>query len=264
MRRERPTRQTDPDPEPMLSEARQGSGWALLHDTRAHDRRGPIGLHTGGRVTDETKEPGIEVAKYDRAMLERHEVQPISSQDGHTIVVDSGGYFGAKVGDVEIRERTMEKVRERIHKTHMAQERRRKKKKIAAPCYVYLESGADRYIGPGFFRGVHAGNGDYLFSRPDGTTGRSEHAVFFPKRGGGETVDRLRELFDERARLQARIDEIDEETGPLVKAQTDAMEAAYKAQTRHYRGRYIRNNQEAANDLAESVLAVLKVKGGDS
>lgn len=209
----------------------------------------------GVRPPNSPGSEGTEVTKYDRALLERTEVQPVTTQDGHTIVVNTLGRFEAKVGDVSISEYTLDKAEEKVHATHMALERNRRKKTMAVQCFVY-DAGQYRYeyIGPAFFRGVHAGNGDLLYARPDGTKGRQDKLVVFPVKGGGESVERLRGLADEEVALRARLKEIRAAVDPILKEQQKKM---YDGDTFYlgYGSVRVHNDATRAQEVAERIVA---------
>lgn len=157
-------------------------------------------------MSEENGGGGVEVVKYDRALLEKGELQPVATMDGHTIVVNRYGTFTAQVGDVNVAEDTLEAAKEKVHSAHLAS---LKKSFRPVACYIY-----DRdFFGSAFFRGVHAGNGRLLWSAPDGTKYDGPYAkVFAPDDPRVEELDELAKrrdkLQEEVARLGSRISEI--------------------------------------------------------
>lgn len=215
-------------------------------------------------MTNKKKAEPVEVAVYDRALLEHHEVQPVATQDGHTITVDSYGRFGAILGDVTVSESTLEKAKERVHTSHLAQERKRKKKAMAVPAFILdrstggYGSGSDReeFCGEAFFRGVHAGHGALQYAHPDGTKAFSESVTVWPRghRDAEEVLTQHRRM----VHANAVASKAQKALGKLVKKQQDrmfrGMDLGYGSKPK------VGNDAKKADELADTIVANVLTK----
>lgn len=207
------------------------------------------------------KKEAVDVALYDRALLEHHEVQPVTTEDGHTITVDTYGKFGAIMGDVTITEPTLEKAREKVHTTHLAQERKRKKKAMAVPCVIFDPGGRfsthkDATVSLAFFRGIHAGTGVIQYALPDGTKHNGEGIIVWPR--GHKDAERVLALNERRHKLSTELDvihaemhELKQEQGPKMFSGT-VKERGYSHSFDRPR---IHNNAALAQEVAEALVA---------
>lgn len=206
------------------------------------------------------KEP-TEVAKYDRALLEKNEFQPIKEVDGVMILVNTYGNFVADAFGTKVNAPTLEKAEEKVHRAFMRQQQK-KRAKIGKPCYIYnpergIRSGG-MFVKRGFFRGVHAGNGDVQYRFPDGSKGTSEYAVIFTVED--ERVPTLVEALKERQRLEKLVDEQRAIINEITEAQQKVMYADVR--TRSYSSKpYISNDPDAAFQATRSI--VMNVWGVD-
>ena len=203
-------------------------------------------------MSDE-QQPSVEVVKYDRAMLEPNEVQPVSSQDGHTITVNRYGQFAAKVGEVEVAAPTLEQAKDKVHRAHMAQQRKLRKKVLAVPAFILVNTEAEHFAGDAFFRGIHAGNGQVQWSLPDGSKGFSEKAVVF--RRDTELRQEIVQLMDERAAARAIMKRTSARLSEIEKAQREIMLGQRPGWGRIHQGAYVHNDAEKANEIADMIVA---------
>lgn len=199
-------------------------------------------------MTDE-KEESVEVAKYDRAMLERTEVQPIAEEDGHTIFVDGWGRFGAKVAESEIKGDTLHAVREKVHRAHMALKRKLGKKKVAKAAVIIGGPDQDSFNGAGFFTGHHAGNGRLMWREPDGSKGSSDRATVFAR--DDEAVPPLLVLVAIAKEAKQKMDAARKEIRIVCDEQSKLM---YKGENLGYGRRPTCRSIEQANQLTERIL----------
>lgn len=186
------------------------------------------------------------------------ELQPIATEDGHEIAVDMYGNFVAKVGQVEVSEKTLEKAKERVHRTHLSMRSREKKKRVAVPCYVYdSENG---YHGLGWFRGIHAGHGAVQWQAADGTEGGGE-------KGYSKTTVILRRddpRVQEIEEALCRLDVLDAERKDLRKKTDKTLDGIRSGMVRgersaaHYGGGSLRlgvaNDFDEAARLTDAIL----------
>lgn len=220
-------------------------------------------------ASDEVREPGVQVAKYDRAQLTETEVQPIAEEDGHVIFVNSRGSFGAKVEEVDLHAESMTEIRDKVHKAHMAMMRRRQKKTTAVPAVLHVNDEGPQLV-HGFFQGVHAGNGDFMYRLPTGDVGRSAQFnchVFHPD---DPALPRLAEIVARQRELRAELDALHVEAFKLLGAQMQKMlKGVGKEHVEGYRMTarkvlrlgHIRNDAELALKFTEAIVAnVLKPK----
>jgi hypothetical protein len=200
------------------------------------------------------KEEPTGLAKYDRAMLESMEVQPIAEQDGYVITVNNRGYFMAVVEEGEITATTLENAKEKVHRHHMAQQKK-KKVKTGGPCFV-VGSRKDGYsrapvCGDVFFRGVHAGHGALLFRWPDGSAFQSDAIAIFP--ADHPEKEQIKALFDEVARLEKALNAASRKLKRIEVAQQekmyDGMDMGLFGKTPH-----VRNDAEKAFDATTAIM----------
>lgn len=165
-----------------------------------------------------------EVAKHDRAILKQDEHQPIKEVDGFMISVSKYGKFCAEVEGMEIMEETLEAAEDKVHRTYIAH-KKKKKAKVDRRCFISGEVG--EYWNPkpvntvGWFRGVHAGNGDILFRLPDGTKGRSRSLILFAPED--PKVEDLMVLLKREEELEAELEEVRGERKAITESQQKKM-----------------------------------------
>lgn len=198
----------------------------------------------------ESKEEGVGVVKYDRALLKANEVQPVKEVDGHAIVVNKYGQFAAKVGEVDISGDRLREVEDKVHATHLALLRKKEKKVLAVPAFILNEDHGDRWHGDAFFRGVHAGNGALQFTRPDGSNGFSDRVVVWPR--DHEDIEKVRALADEIASLKEALAKAEGELRPLVEEQKGRM---FRGLATGWSKRpTVRNDAAKANEIADAIV----------
>lgn len=193
-----------------------------------------------------------DVVKYDRDMLDHKEVQPIATEDGHVITVNRYGKFCALIGDVEISERTLEVAREKVHRTHLAQQVRKKKKTLAVPMFIYVKGDYNNpaWADDAFFRGVHAGTGALQWSKPDGSKGFCDDVWLFPR--GCEIASRVKGYVERITIAQAKLDAVRDLLQPILKSQFAIM---YGHRVGYSQRPRLRNNAEQANTMADEIVA---------
>lgn len=217
----------------------------------------------------EENEP-VEVAVYDRDMLQSKEVQPIATEDGHVIFVDNWGKFGAKVvvGDsaVLVSEPTLETARDKVHKNHLALKRKKNKKILAVPAFIYENQGSYWGADPGwwgeaFFRGVHSRTGELQYAKPDGSKEFGEGIYVFHR--DDPACNKIAHLSEQIVDLRTQLSELQDELRPIIDAQREKMWAGSDQDQRYSsRPRPRTNDAQSANEIAEIIVAnILKPKG---
>lgn len=195
------------------------------------------------------------VAKYDREFLNHLELQPIKKVDGYMIFVNNRGRFTADVDGVEVQTDSLEKAEERVHRTVMtAKKKERAKVGRGKSCFLYGTQKGDDYrreplAAHGFFRGVHAGNGDYMFRLPDGSKGQSTDLTLF--RPDDPNVEKLQALDAQARALEDDLRSVQHEIKEIVEPQQEKMLGNLR---RGYGGVYIRNDAEKAFEVTISIL----------
>lgn len=196
------------------------------------------------------------VAKYDRELLTHLEAQPMKEVDGYMIFVNNRGRFTADVDGVEVIADSLEEAEERVHRTYMtAQKKKRAKVGRGKACFLYgTQKAKDRYgreplCAHGFFRGVHAGNGDYMFRLPDGSQGQSTELTIF--RPDDPNIEKIQALDARKIELREELKGVEYEINQIVEPQNQKMVEGLRM---GYGGVYIRNDAEKAFEVTVSIL----------
>ncbi len=175
------------------------------------------------------------------------------------------------MGDVKVDELTLEKAKDKVHATHLSQQRKLKKKAMAVPCVIY-DPGSGyspkraEWCGLAFFRGLHAGNGAVQYALPDGTKIHGEGVIVWG-RHESDLIERLLALTDQKQTAQAIVDKATSELHEMRQAQGPKMYAG-QVKERGYGHAYdrptIRNDAAMAQTVAEALVDnVLKPREDD-